>query len=524
VSDREELRLAELVAALSLATDLGMGQPMEHELRTCLLAVRLGEALGLAERTLAEIYYVALLRWVGCTSHAHELAGWFDDELEAHRRAAAIDFGRPHAVLADLVRHAGAGRRPLDRAATVAGALTSGRGAVGDLFASSCEVGERLADRLGTPPGVRAAIGHAFERWDGHGWPRRLRGEAIALSTRVVNVAHDAVVFDRLGGEDAAVAVVRERVGALYDPAVALRFAEDGPDLLAGLETSTLWEAVLDAETGDRPQLDGERRRTALEAVADFVDLKSPFTSGHSRGVAALAGEAARRARLLDADVETVEHAALVHDLGRTGIPNGIWDRPGPLGDAEWERVRLHPYFTERMLARPRALAALAALAGTHHERLDGSGYHRGSTASALAPAARILAAADAYHAMTEPRPHRPARTADAAAEELRREVRAGRLDGDAVACVLAAAGHGVRRRREWPAGLTAREVEVVRLVARGLTNRQIAAELVISPRTAGHHVQHVYRKIGVSTRAAAALFAMEHDLLVTPKDRPNDR
>jgi HD-GYP domain-containing protein (c-di-GMP phosphodiesterase class II) len=514
VATREQLRLAELVAALSLATDLGMGQPLEHELRTCLLAVRLGEALGLGERTLVETYYVALLRWIGCTSHAHELGQWFDDELAAHGRAAALDFGRPQAVLADLVRHAGAGRPVVARARTVGRALVSGRGAIGELFASSCEVGERLADRIGTPPGARTALGHAFERWDGRGWPRRLRGEAIALSTRVVHVAHDAVVFDRRHGPEAAVAVVRERTGALYDPAVALRFAQEGPALLAAIETSSLWDAVLEAEPGHRRTLDGERRRTALEAVADFADLKSPYTSGHSRGVSTLAAEAARRARLPETDVEAVARAGLVHDLGRTGIPNGIWEKPGPLTDAEWERVRLHPYFTERMLARPAALAALGALAATHHERLDGSGYHRGSPAAALSPAARILAAADAYHAMTEPRPHRPALASDAAAGELSREVRSGRLDGDAVACVLAAAGHRVRRRREWPAGLTAREVEVVRLLARGLTNREIAAELVISPRTAGHHVQHVYRKIGVSTRAAAALFAMQHDLL----------
>jgi DNA-binding CsgD family transcriptional regulator len=197
-------------------------------------------------------------------------------------------------------------------------------------------------------------------------------------------------------------------------------------------------------------------------------------------------------------------------------VRNGIWDKPGPLSDGEWERVRLHPYYTERVLARPQGLARLGALAGLHHERLDGSGYHRGAPAGALPPAARILAAADAYHAMTEPRPHRPPWAPDAAAEELRRLVRAGRLDGAAANAVLQAAGHRVRRRRAWPAGLSAREVEVLRLVARGRSNRDIARLLVVSEPTVAHHVQHIYAKIGATSRAGATLYAMQHALLDT--------
>ncbi len=182
--------------------------------------------------------------------------------------------------------------------------------------------------------------------------------------------------------------------------------------------------------------------------------------------------------------------------------------------------MRLHPYYTERILARPAALARLGAVAALHHERLDGSGYHRGLTASQLPPAARLLAAADVLHALTEPRPHRPARSPQEAADELRRETRAGRLDGDAVACVLAAAGQAPPgARRDLVAGLSAREVEVLRLLARGLSTRQIGEALTISPKTADHHIQHIYAKIGVTTRAGATLFALEHDLLTPPSD-----
>jgi HD-GYP domain-containing protein (c-di-GMP phosphodiesterase class II) len=215
-----------------------------------------------------------------------------------------------------------------------------------------------------------------------------------------------------------------------------------------------------------------------------------------------------------EADAALVRKAALVHDLGRLGVSNAIWDKDGPLTPAELERVRLHPYLTDRMLASSEALAPVRAIAVQHHERLDGSGYPRGLSGDALTLGGRILAAADAYHAMTEPRPHRPARTADDAAQELRAGVRGARFDADAVDAVLQAAGHRVKRRREWPAGLTSREVEVLRLLVRGLSYREIAEELVISRRTAGSHVEHIYAKIGVSNRARASLFAMKHGLM----------
>ncbi len=508
------LRLSELIAALSLATDLGMGQPMEHALRTCLLAVRLGERLGLPEAALTDVYYVALLRRVGCTSDAFELGRLFGDDLAAHARVFALDFARPLDLLVDLLRHAGAGRPLWERAQTAADAVVAGPSLPAGLFRASCEVAESLAAQLGFGQPILRALTQTFERWDGRGVPGKVRGEEIELAARVVHVAEDAEVASRLAGPDGAVAVVRRRAGASQDPTIAARFCHEAARLLAGLDEGSAWDAVLDAEPGHRPRLEAEALDAALRAAAHFADLKSPYTAGHSTGVAALAAAAARSTGLPEPDVVGLRRAALVHDLGRAGVPNGIWDKRALLSAAEWERVRLHPYFSERVLARSEPLARLGALAGLHHERLDGSGYHRGVPAALQSPAARILAAADAYHAMTEPRPHRPALAPEVAVDNLRREVRQGRLDGDAVDAVLRAAGHRVRRRREWPAGLSPREIEVLGLLARGLPNREIARRLGVAEPTVAAHVRHIYDKIGVSTRAAATLYAMRHDLL----------
>jgi HD-GYP domain-containing protein (c-di-GMP phosphodiesterase class II)/DNA-binding CsgD family transcriptional regulator len=276
-----------------------------------------------------------------------------------------------------------------------------------------------------------------------------------------------------------------------------------------------VWDAVLEVEPEPRPWLPESRIDATARALADFTDLKSPYTLGHSTGVALLAEAAARRLGCSDSDTTSLRRAALMHDLGRASVSNGIWDKADRLTTPEWERVRLHPYYTERVLEKAPALRPLARLAGGHHERLDGSGYHRGDPAALLPLPSRILAAADAYHAMTELRPHRPARDPETAAGELAKEVKAGRLDREAVSAVLDAAGQGKRMpKRDWPAGLSHREVDVIRLAVRGRSNRQIASELFVSEDTVKTHLRHVYEKVGFSSRAGLALFAMENDLL----------
>ena len=263
-------------------------------------------------------------------------------------------------------------------------------------------------------------------------------------------------------------------------------------------------------------EIDATGLTDVAAAFGDLADLKTPWTHGHSAGVAKLAAAAAESLRLDARSASRLHLSALLADLGRVAISNAIWEKPGPLTAAEWEQARMHSYHSERILATSEALEPMARVAGMHHERLDGSGYYRGCGTRDLSPAVRILAAADAFHAMTQDRPHRPALEAEQAAAELQEEVRAGRLDGDAVSAVLEAAGATRPRRRDnvRPGGLSEREVEVARLVAAGCSNPEIAERLVISRRTAEHHVQHIYAKVGVASRAGLALFAHEHDLV----------
>ncbi|HEY1273779.1 MAG TPA: HD domain-containing phosphohydrolase [Thermoleophilaceae bacterium] len=506
------VRLAELIAMISLGTDLGMGQPMEHVLRQSLIALRLAERLDLDESTRAVVYYVSLLAWVGCHVDAYEQAKWFGDDLALKGDTRTVDMRGLPAKVAVLSR-VGAGRGLLERArlgVQFAGDGLTPKEAIENHWLATND----LAAALGLGREVRDGLYQTFERWDGKGVPAEARGDEILIAARLVNLADVVEVFHNSGGVDAAVAVARERSGTQFDPALVEVFCADAPQVLDGIDAVTAWPAVIGAEPELEITLSDEELDSALEAIADFTDLKSPWTIGHSRGVADLAHAAAKLLGLSETDAALVRRAGLVHDLGRLGVSNAIWDKRGPLTPAELERVRLHPYLTDRMLASSEALAALGAIAVQHHERLDGSGYPRGLSGDALTPAGRTLAAADAYHAMTEPRPHRDARTADEAAAEMRSGVREALFDGDAVEAVLGAAGHPVKRRRQWPGGLTPREVEVLRLLVRGLSNKEIAEQLVISRKTAGSHVEHIYSKIGVSNRAQASLFAMKHGLM----------
>ena len=504
------VRRAELLAVLSLGADLGLGQPMEHVLRECLIAMRLGERIGLNETERVTVYYAALLTWVGCHVDAYEQAKWFGDDLAFKSDFPLVD----HPGTGFVLKHLGAGRPFLDRARIGVTFLGDGRRDADNIIDNHRTAAEELAAQLGLGQDVRDSLGQAFERWDGKGTPGNARGEQISVASRLVSLADVVEVFHRAGGVPAAISVARERSGTQFDPALVDVFCRDAAELFGGIESATTWDAVIAAEPELEVVLTDEELDAALAAMANFADLKSPYTLGHSCAVAELAGEAARVAELPDADAVLVRRAGFVHDLGRLGVSNAIWDKRGDLTPAELERVRLHPYLTERMLASSAALAPLGAVAVQHHERLDGSGYPRGTSGESLTPTGRILAAADTYRAKLEPRPHRRELTPEEAASYLKAEVTAGRLDGDAVEAVLRAAGHPVRRRRAWPAGLTSREVEVLRLAALGLSNREIADRLVISRKTAANHVEHIYAKIGVSNRARASLFAVRNGLM----------
>jgi HD-GYP domain-containing protein (c-di-GMP phosphodiesterase class II) len=512
----DRIRLAELMAALSLATDLGLGQPVGHELGVCLSAVELADRLGCTAEEVSQVYYVALVAHVGCTAVAPDLANWVGGD-EIHFQSGAQVLGplsEPSEDLRYLVRHLADDRPAPERARRVARMLLGGRERGERMAANLCEGGRLLTQRLHLPDEVARALGQMTERWDGKGVPGEVAGEEISRPLRIARVAHDFVATTHGRDGKAAVDMLKRRRERGYDPRVVDAVLAEPETLVRAADQPDAWERVLDAE----PQPIATISRAGLAPVArafgEFTDIKIGFLLGHSTRVAELAATAAEALGFARAEVSELRAAGFFHDLGRVAVPNGIWDKPVPLSAGEWERVRLHPYYTERVLGRSGALAPLGVAAGSHHERLDGSGYHRGAGAAQLGIEARLLAAADAYDAMTHDRPYRPALHPAAVRGALGELVRAGAFEKRTVDAVLEAAGGApLRVQQGHPAGLTEREVQVLRLVARGRTNREIAEALVISEKTAGHHVEHIYTKAGVSTRVGAALFAMRHDL-----------
>ena len=479
----------------------------------------MAEAAGLDEETRATVYWVALLRFVGCTGHAHEVSTLFGDEIAIRGQTLLHDSGNPAEVMRDIVAFATAGRDAEERDEIVRKIQETIREWAFLNFSSGCEVADRLVERLDFGPEVREALACTFECWNGNGHPNHVQGEAIPLPMRIVHVSHDLEAIARHFSPERALEAAQERRGETYDPAVADVFLAHGADWFERLAATAPWDAVLALEPEPHRLLTGAALDDALVVVADFIDLKSPYWNGHSRRCAKLAADAAGVLGLAEAEVATLRRAALVHDFGTTVVPNSIWDKPGALTRSEFDRVELHPLLTEQMLRRSPALAALNPVACAHHEKCDGSGYHKRVQAGDDQLGACVLAAAEVYVGLTSERADRPPFSPDDAAAELRRLESDGLLEPRASRAVQVAAGHGepntrTGRRQQNPGGLTRREVEVLRLAARGLTTQDIAGRLYISPKTADHHIQHIYGKIGVSTRAAAALWAMQHTLV----------
>jgi HD-GYP domain-containing protein (c-di-GMP phosphodiesterase class II) len=511
----KSLRLGEFVATLALAQDNAFGQPLESQLRSCLLATWICDAAGFEKQMRDTVYWVALLRYVGCTGHAHEVATVFGDEIAIRAQTLVHDAANPAEVMHDVVAFAIAGRSDEEREQIVRMIQQTAHEWAVHNFKSGCEVADMLAQRLDFGPDVRDALRFTFERWNGNGFPTHASGEAIPLAMRVVHLSQDMEAIGRLFSPAKAIAAARDR----RDPALADVFVAHGSGWFDKLAKTEPWDAVLDLEPEPRRLLEGAALDNALTVAADFIDLKSPYMGGHSRRCAELSADAARVFGLTEDAVTTVRRAALVHDFGATAISNSILDKRGPLTRAEFDRVELHSMLTEQMLRRSAALAALNPVASAHHEKCDGSGYHKRIRADHGDPGACVLAAAEIYVGMTTDRADRASFSAEAAAAELRRLASQGVLDLRATNAVLEAAGHGDTNaptpgRPKNPGGLSHREVDVLRLAARGLTTQEIADRLFISPKTADHHIQHIYNKITVSTRAGAALWAMQNAVI----------
>lgn len=498
------LRRVDVAAILAVAQDHAFGQPPGAQLRSTVIAQELAAAAGLDETARQTTWWTSTLRFLGCTGHAFETAVLFGDEIELRAWSLEADASNPVEFLRKMVGLAGAGRSGLARLRAVVSVLATGKAAAEANFRAACEVADAFALRLGLGTEVRAALATNFERWNGRGLPNGVGRTDIPVPMRIAQVAQEFEVIARLESVDTALEIVASRRGRAYDPAVADLVGSFGAEWWRKVCELDPWDAALDRAPTEAP-LGEEAGRDALVLLADFADLKSPWTAGHSRAVAELATAAGG---------ERAEVAALLHDLGRVAVPNTIWDKPGPLTRDERDRVEVHALVTDQLLRRLPLPPNVADAAASAHERVDGSGYHRRAGAAQLDDVARVIAAADVYQALVSERPHRPALTPAAAAAEVRTMSAAGTLDSQAVERVLDAAGHAPRAKPSLPAGLTARETEVLVLVAIGLTTRQVADRLFISAKTADRHIQNIYGKIGVSTRGAAALFAIERGLV----------
>jgi HD-GYP domain-containing protein (c-di-GMP phosphodiesterase class II) len=513
VVETPPVRWPELIAAMSLACDTGMGLPLETGLATCLVASQMGRAAGLSHPELERTYRLAMLQHVGCTAVASENAEVMGDELVMRKHSALLDLSDNRAMFRFMLGHVARVNPVLDRPLALARAVAGGR----RLLATGpdvCEAGRMLGARCGYDTDNLSDLETVYENWDGSGLPLGLSGDALPVPVQLVQVAALAVNAERMLGADAAVALVRSRSGHTLSPTMAQVFLADPEGMLSVLRgRETLWDAVLEAEPEPTRPAAPVEVDEALSAIADFADLIAPCLVGHSRGVARLAGAAAATYGLSPSDVSRTRWAGYVHDVGRVSVSASIWNCTGPLTPDQREKVRLHPYYTQRVLDRAPFLRSLSEIASTHHERLDGSGYFRGATGSALTAPARIMAAADVFQTKSEPRPHRPALGTDAVAQHMTEEAAAGRLDQAAVDAVLEVAG---RPRPVTRPRLTPREIEILGAAARGGSIREVARSLGIAPKTVDGHLQRIYPKIGVSTRSGATLYALEHGILPT--------
>lgn len=513
MSPGHQVRTAELIASLCLASDLGMGFPFEHGLQSTLTTMRLCEALGVDDDTASRTYYACLLMYSGCTVDGAEKAEIFESGLTKHNQH------RQHgSTLENVAGLMGAlpsqgVPRPL-RAFQAAARLPRAFRFLPEHFAALCEMAGIFAERFGLPESISGIFSYLVERWDGSSLLRRAGGDDIPLPIRIIHVGRDATYQRLIGDDEYVISVIKDRAGGDFDPDIADVFLRDARELLGPpAPPETVWAETLEAEPGPALTLEGDAIDRALGAMGIFSELGSPYLAGHSLGLADLASAAAELHGFSASEVETIRRAALVHDVGRAAVSPRVWSRPDRLTADEKEQVRLHPYHTERVLVRSAYLAQLAPIATAHHERLDGTGYHRGVTAASLSPSARLLAAADAFQSKTEPRPYRDPLSPEEATAALVEKAKQGAFDAGMIAAIAKAAGEPAPTI-ERPAGLTEREVEVIGLLSRGLRTKQIARELDISTKTADRHIQNSYRKIGVSSRAAATLFAAEHGLV----------
>ncbi|MBV9356120.1 MAG: HD domain-containing protein, partial [Chloroflexi bacterium] len=336
---REHVTLAELVATLSLLTDLGMGRPMERVLRQTVIAMRLAVLAGLDESVRRSVYYTSLLSWVGCAVETSEVSALFGDEIELYAETREEDLDR--LTLAVFVaRHLGRGKSGIRRLGMVGSFLTSAGRSVQQVMLSHCQEASDFAARLDLGPTVCQPLLQTFERWDGQGVPGHARTDRLAPAIRLVHLADLVEAYYHTGGAEAALRVARERRGTQFDPHLVDCFCAGYQDIFDDLASTSAWDEVIALDPQLGAPLSDEQLDRALLAFGDFSDLKSPLRLGHSRAVADLAARAGATLGLPPSEIVLLRRAALVHDIGMIGVPSGVWDEPGPWSISQRERAR----------------------------------------------------------------------------------------------------------------------------------------------------------------------------------------
>ncbi len=437
VERASEVRLSDIISALSFALDLTEGQRMGHSARACALGMRMADALQLSREDRSDLYYALLLKDSGCSSNAARLFQIFGgDERRLKRESRRVNWTRTSLETFQYVRRNTAPELPfLRRTRKIISVAMNSRNNGLETFGLRCERGAQIALRMGFSEATAAGIRSLDEHWDGSGYPLGLRGQGIPLFSRIMNLCQTWELFGTEQGPAQALHVLRQRAGRWFDPDLVRIAASLGSDqhLWESLRGDELRKYVMSLEPGRSIHADDDRLDEICEAFAEVIDAKSPFTYRHSRGVA--------RASLLIAqglglDPETctmVRRAALLHDLGKLSVPNSVLDKPGNLTREEWSAIRLHPYYTQKILQRIDGFENLAFVASAHHEKLDGSGYFRGLYACQLTLPARIIAVADNYDALSAARPYREALPQEKVLQLISSEVPHA-LDGDCFA------------------------------------------------------------------------------------------
>jgi putative nucleotidyltransferase with HDIG domain len=422
----ETVRVSELLSALSFALDLTEGQPMGHALRTCLIGMTIAERAQLTLSERRDLYYALILKDAGCSSNSARVFALFGgDERAAKHDYSRVDWSNIFRAAHYALSHAEPGAPWMARARRMAMLARAGRRAAAELVASRCERGADIVMKLGLGIRTAEAVRSLDEHWDGGGQPRGLSGSEIPLLSRIACLAQ--VIEQYLVSESVGVAlsVARRRRGRWFDPLLvdALPGLEGEFIKFAGLDESGLREAVRAVEPGGAALLAGPGMLDRIATgFAEVVDAKSPFTARHSRQVAHIAIALAERLGFDELQRRDLARAALLHDIGKLSVPNSILDKPGPLASDEWEVVRMHPYYTLRILNHIQGFEGLARVAAAHHERLDGRGYFLGLRAEQITLPARILAVADVFEALTASRPYRPALPEEVALRMMERD------------------------------------------------------------------------------------------------------